>query len=187
MPNEICPMHSDEEVMGTYEGPEVGWVFTCPLTTHPQVGPYTWTRAPEPPGFDALSGIAAELGLEVRIADVLGQRPGVWVEYGVLEQDFALAYPDDWAFLIDRYGHTAIAATRYSTTSFLAGALSRLGRAGVIEIFMGPATGRWGRNGVMKYPRMLYLALPPAPHRQNQLSCDDAGVTVDYIPGQGET
>jgi hypothetical protein len=186
MPSEICPMHIDEQCEGVFLGDELGWSFTCSLKSHPEPGPYTWIREPKAPDLQALSGIAAELELDVKIVDILKQREGLWIEYGVLEHDFALAYPKDWAFLVDRYGHAAIAATQYSATSFLAGVLGRLGRAAVIDIIDGPATGRWGTDGIMKYKRLGYFALPPGPNKDSRLTCSDASVTAAYVPGQTE-
>lgn len=186
MPSEICPMHSDEQYGGLFLGAELGWSFTCSLRSHPEPGAYTWIREPAAPDIEALTGIAADMGLDVKIAEILRRRRGVWIEYGVVEHDFALAYPEDWAFLVDRYGHTAITATKYSATTFLAGVLGRLGRAAVIDIIDGPATGRWGANGVMKYQRLGYYALPPGPDKNRLLTCDDAEVTSEYVPGQTE-
>lgn len=186
MPSEICPMHSAEMCTGVFLGTELGWLFTCSLSDHPELGPYTWIREQAAPDHEALTGIAAEFGLDVKVTNVLKRRAGLWVEYGVLEHDFALTYPKDWAFLVDRYGHTAIASTKYSATSFFAGVLGRLGRADVVDIVDGAATGRWGVKAVMGYPRLGYFALPPGPDKSRTLTCDDAGVTCEYVPGQNE-
>lgn len=37
---------------------------------------------------------------------------GNWVEYGIFDRAYALAQPKDWAFLTDRYSHSAVAPKR---------------------------------------------------------------------------
>lgn len=103
---------------------------------------------------------------------------GQWVEYGVLERAYALANPKDWAFLVGRYGHTAIAAKRYTVSAFLAATLGHLSRAGVVNFHSGPATGRWSYNGTISY-----WSLPPAPDWAKRLAWADSGHEVDYLPG----
>jgi hypothetical protein len=44
---------------------------------------------PSPKGLPELTGIAAELGLDVELPRVLAGFPGVWVEYGLVEGAYA--------------------------------------------------------------------------------------------------
>jgi hypothetical protein len=80
---------------------------------------------------------------------VAGEPP---VEYGVVECRYKALNPTRYSFLLDRYGHTRIAAANYTTTSFIAGALGRLARHGDIAFGeFGPATGYWAYNSVISY------------------------------------
>ena len=53
----------------------------------------------------------------------------------------------DWKYLVDIYGHKAIASKPYTVSAFLGGILGRLQKAGAIAGFTGPATGRWRSGG----------------------------------------
>ena len=48
-----------------------------------------------------MTGIAAELGLDVELPRVLAGFPGVWVEYGLVEGAYAQCNPKDFAALVD--------------------------------------------------------------------------------------
>ena len=178
---EVCPFHADDDVAGAWVSDEVGWSFTCDRRGHPQPGPFSWLRPPEPPDIGEMTGIAAELGLDVSLPEVLKEYRGTWVEYGVLERAFAVANPEQWRFLMDRYGHTAVAAKQYTVSAFLGGVLGRLWRSGVVAGFTGEATGRWAYNRTTGY-----WALFPEPDRSSRLSWADSGFTVEYVPGQTE-
>ena len=97
---------------------------------HPLMGEYQWLVAPEPPDIAGVSGLAEELELQVELPAALARYAGRWIEYGVLEAAYAEANPKDFAQLVERYGHTAIAATRYSASAFIAATLGRLTRTG---------------------------------------------------------
>lgn len=179
---EVCPMHAMDDHTGVWVSDEVGHLFTCPRDDHPVPGLYTWLRPPPPPTVTELSGIAEQLRLDVTLPAALQEHRGTWVEYGIIEHAYALANPADWAFLIERYSHTAVAAKRYTATAFLAGVLGRLGERRTIAIHAGPATGRWAYNG-----RCGYYALPPEPGWDNRKTWADSGLTMAYVPGQVET
>jgi hypothetical protein len=128
-----------------------------------------------------LSGLAEELGLQVELPAVIAQYPGRWVEYGVVEATYAGANPKDFAALVERYGHTAIVATRYSASAFIAGTLGRLSRTGAVLFHPGPATGRWGYNG-----EISWWALAPGPGWDLRTSWEELGLSMDYVPGATE-
>ena len=178
---EVCPFHADDDVAGVRVSDEVGWAFTCDRRGHPRPGPYSWLRPPEAPDLGEMNGIAADMGLDVSLPAALREYRGTWVEYGVLERAFAMANPEDWHFLVDRYSHTAVAAKRYTVSAFLGGVLGRLWRNGVLGGISGEATGRWSYNRTTGY-----WALFPEPDHDRRLSWADSGFTVEYVPGQTE-
>jgi len=178
---EVCPFHADDDVAGVHVSDEVGWSFACHRRGHPRPGPYSWLRAPEPPDLGEMNGIAADLELEVSLPAALSEYRGTWVEYGVLERAFALANPEDWRFLMDRYSHTAVAAKQYTVSAFLGGVLGRLWRRGLVGGIGGEATDRWSYNRTTGY-----WALLPEPDHDRRLSWADSGFTVEYVPGQTE-
>ncbi len=98
-----------------------------------------------------MNGIAAELGLDVSLPAALREYQSIWVEYGVLERAFAMANPEEWRFLVDRYSHTAVAAKRCTVSAFLGGILGRLWRSGAVAGFTKEATGRWSYNRTTGY------------------------------------
>lgn len=181
MAYQICPQHAFDEVDGVWVSDEVGSQFICTRTDHAESGPFTWFSSPTPPPGTDLAGIAADLGLVVEIPAVLKKFEGKWVEYGVFEQAYALANLKDWTFLVERYGHKAIADKRYTVSAFLAATLGNLERAGVVAFHSGRATGRWVYNGTISY-----WSLPPAPDWADRVSWQDSGLTVVYVPGQTE-
>lgn len=179
---QVCPLHSLDEIEGEWISDEIGWQFTCRRQDHVRwQGPYTWFTAPSSPEVGEMSGIAADLGLSQHIPEVLASYEGTWIEYGVLERAYAVSHPDDWTFLVERYGHTAIGAKRYTASAFLGGALGHLERGGYVAVHSGPATGRWTYNRLTGW-----WALPPGPGWESRLSWKDSGLTVEYVHGQTE-
>lgn len=178
---QVCPLHAFEEVDGINISEEVGWEFTCPRQDHIPPGPYTWLSVPPPAPGTELTGIAADFGLHVELPLALSHFTGTWVEYGVLEREYALHNPNDWERLVERYGHTAIGAKRYTVSAFLASTLGHLQRQGAVDLHMGPATGRWDYNR-----QTSWWSLQPQPEWESRLSWEDSGFTVEYVPGQTE-
>ena len=179
---QVCHFHGDEGVAGVPVGTEGALEFTCPRTQgHPRPGTYSWVSYPPPPDDKLGSGLMAELGLATELPAVLKGHVGRWVEYGVVEHDYAAANPEDFARLVDRYGHTAVAAKKYTTSAFLALALGELSRRGTLLCRFGPATGRWSYNS-----QVSYWALPPEPTWDERLSWADSGLDVNYVPGSTE-
>jgi hypothetical protein len=147
MSRQVCPFHSDEDVLGVQSN-DIELTFTCERSVgHPATGPYQWTGPLEVPGLAELGGLADELGLGTELPAVIAGYSGKWLEFGVVEAAYADAHPDDFAMLVERYSHTAIAPTQFSVSAFLAGTLGRLNRAGFVLYHDGPATGRWSYNG----------------------------------------
>ena len=140
---QICHFHADEGVRGEPLGSDGTLTYMCPRSKgHPHPGPYTWLQAPAPRDVPGISGLAADLGLAVELPAALDGFRGRWAEYGVVEHAYATANPKDFALLVDRYGHTAVAAKRYTASAFLAKALGDLSRSGAVLFHEGPATGR---------------------------------------------
>lgn len=177
-----CPFHADEDVAGvpvtdgTPEAPPGTYVFTCDRASdHPSGTEHSWVHVPElkVPG---VSGLAEELGLGVDLPRILADFRGRWVEYGVVEEAYAAAHPENFALLVQKYGHTTLEKTTYSASTFLARTLGNIGRGGAIAFWWGPATGRWAYNS-----NISWWALPPAPPKDSRLSWEDTGKSMDYV------
>ena len=179
---QVCPVHADESVPGRKLGDDGSRTYVCPRSTgHVQPGPFTWLYVPPPKALPELGGIAAELGLDAELPRVLAEFPGVWVEYGLVEYAYAQRNMKDFAALVDRYGHTAIKASRYTVSSFLAGTLGILSREGLVLFHPGPATGRWDYNHWISW-----WSLPPAPDWDRRRSWESTSPSMDYVPGSTE-
>lgn len=179
---EVCHFHADEDVAGVRINDSGEHSFTCPRTTgHPVAGTYSWLVAPEPADLPGLSGLAQDLGLHVELPAVINLYPGRWVEYGVVEAAYALANPKDFGLLVERYGHTAIRAKRYTVSAFIAATLGRLSRSGDVLFHAGPATGRWDYNS-----QISWWSLAPGPDWKQRTSWLDLGKSMDYVPGNTE-
>lgn len=179
---QVCPFHSDEDVIGTASGGDGSIIFRCDLTRgHPQPGPYSWVQAPEPPDSAGIGGLAETLRLDIELPKALAVHRGQWIEYGVLEATYAGANPADFAELVERYGHTAVTPTRYSASAYLAFTLGRLSRDGSVLFHVGPATGRWSYNS-----EIFWWSLPPAPSWTDRVSWAALEQSMDYVPGSTE-
>lgn len=179
---QVCPLHVDEDVVGSPFGDQGTYVFTCDRKTgHVVPGPYTWMQAPEPPNEQGLSGLADELRLDIELPAAIAGYHGRWIEYGVLEAAYAAAKPGDFAMLVERYGHTAIKETRYSASAFLAATLGHLSRRGYVLFHDGPATGRWHYNS-----QISWWALTPEPNWQQRISWAELGQSMSHVPGNVE-
>lgn len=179
---QVCPFHADEDLVGQPTDDRGGYVFTCGRTSrHPGPGSHTWLYVAEPPGIDGLTGLAEDLGLDARLPAAIGHHPGRWLEYGVVEAEYAAANPDAFALLVDRYSHTAIAAKRYTSSAFLAATLGRLSRSGHVLYHPGPATGRWAYNSGISW-----WALPPEPDWDNRVSWAELERDMSHVPGSVE-
>ena len=167
---QVCPFHGDEDILGVATGDQDGSLtFTCPCVKgHAQPGPHSWLHVPQPEGLPSIDGYAAELGLATELPAAIGQHQGTWIEYGVAERAYALRCPDDFAAIVSRYGHKAIAPKQYTASAFLAGVL------GVLSLARhGPLP-----SGPCHWPLVL--------QRKNQLvgSCTAARL-ADILPVMG--
>lgn len=180
---QVCAFHADEGILPVQLQDEAGSLeYTCTRAKgHPTQGPYTWLTVPAPSALEGLSGLANELNLQVELPAALSAHKGSWVEYGVVEQAYAQQNPQDFATLVKRYGHTAIASKPYTVSAFLAKTLGDLSRHGSVLYHGGPATGRWAYNSAISW-----WALPPEPAWSTERSWKALGCTVQYVPDQAE-
>jgi hypothetical protein len=156
-PRQVCPLCGiDDDVLSMPRGAGDEWDFTCTGSMgHSE--PYSWIVHVED-GLDGRSGSMSELGLYEDLPACL--RVGEpWVEHGVVEHRYKVLRPDVYfGELLPLYGHVAIGPTRYSTSTFLAQALSHLLREGAVAWQYSRRTGFW------TYAQQIsYWALPPAP------------------------
>ena len=180
---QTCAFHGSEDVEGMPTGMGNGELsFTCDRKTdHPEPGPRTWLQLPEPPDIPGIGGLAAELRLDVELPAAIAAQHGRWVEYGVVERAYAHNRPDDFALIVERFGHRAITPTKYTASAFIARALGDLSRWGHVLYHPGQATGRWAYNSDISW-----WALAPAPNWEDRLSWADACLAFDYVPGSTE-
>jgi hypothetical protein len=180
---QICRFHAHDDIAGVPTGAGDGSrAYTCTRTTgHPQPGPYTWLHVPELSHGSLGGTLAEEYGLYAELPAALAAYRGRWVEYGVLEHAYAANHPDEFADLVARFGHTAIEASRYTVSSYLARTLGDLSRAGSVLFHPGEATGRWSYNS-----NISWWALTPEPLWSSRVSWADTGHSISYVPGQVE-
>lgn len=182
-PYQCCQFHTDEDQL-TKVGAEDGWHLTCHRTDgmHPVPGaPYIWLAPKQSDNESRASGLTAELGLFDELPAVLSHFSHQWVEYGVLEAAYADTRPDDFDQLVQRYGHTAIAAKRYTASAFLGRALGEITRSGSIHGRMAPPTGRWSYNS-----EISWWSMDPDTALESSISWADQGRSMSYVPGSTE-
>lgn len=139
---QLCPLcvHEDEV---TVEFIDDEWVMACESQRHM---PIEWRpREQYQNSRTGRSGLGEELGV---YEDLLACVHGRSVEYGIVEYRYSERNPETYKALVVRYGHKALAPTKYSASVFLSRALGQLWREGLIAGFWAPATGYWRYNGV---------------------------------------
>ena len=182
---EVCPFHADDDVLGVASGNGDGsLIFTCLRTNgHPQAGPHSWLRVPEPDDVAGVDGFAAELGLAVELPAAVKDYAGLWVEYGLVERQYALRRPDDFAAIVAKFGHNAVAHKDYTASAFIGRVLAALGRTGAVLYHDGPSSGRWSYNSGISW-----WSVSPAPEWDDaRLSWADAAHDMRYVPGATES
>jgi len=183
---QTSPLHRFDDIVGTpVEDPPGAYEYVCTRTDEQHPRPRVWLEEPKSSGPQGLSALALELGLEVALPSVLQQFDGRWVEYGVVEQAYAMAEPAGFQVLIDKYGHRRRTLaqgnepSRYTLSMFLAGTLGQLAKKGYVEYHSGPATGYWGEY----LGKVSWWALPPGPEwtPEHRLSVVGSGASMDYV------
>lgn len=176
-----CPLHGDEDILGVATGSQDGSLtFTCPRASgHPQPRPHSWLYVPQLESEPGIAGYAAELDLASQLPAAIAEYQGTWIEYGVAERAYAMRCPEDFAAIVARYGHKAIASKHCTASAFLAGVLGVLSRQGALLYHLGPATGRWSYH-----EKISWWAVAPAPDWNSaRLSWAQGGDSISYIPG----
>lgn len=126
-------------------GPGV-WEYRC--SAHPDWQLVVDASAKPIPEW---SGVMGELGLYDDLPNCVD--PGEpFVEYGVVEYRYRSRFPDSWAKVRERYPYRDVDEYReYTASAFVAAALGRLEREGVLVKRSGRATGYWSYNGEVSY------------------------------------
>jgi hypothetical protein len=136
--NDLGPTEFDEDTQT--------WRYECPDCVGLD-GPLTLEVAAEGRGRHRLgsgSGVLNELGVNDSVREALGMRPGVFVEFAVLEHLFATVDEQAYRELVERYGHVAIKPDSNTASWMIGRAVWALKHAGeVVTRTMRRGTGRW--------------------------------------------
>ncbi|MDQ3643831.1 MAG: hypothetical protein M3450_20765 [Actinomycetota bacterium] len=172
---QVCPTCAHDDDVAVMPLPDgLAWQYSCSSVRH--ADPYLWTVTAEA-RLDLWGGITAELGLYDDLPRCFSSGEQ-YVEHGVVEHRYKLLRPDVYFDeLVPRYGHVAQGPRRYSTSSFIAGALGRLYREGVLAWQWGSATGFFQYNG-----QISYWALKPAPDDGELLTWESFARRDDLDP-----
>jgi hypothetical protein len=136
----VCPICGYDDDVKRLKVDDV-WIMTCENRAHL---PFEWTPKVTAPGPQSYrSGLGEEWGV---YDDLLYCVDDVLTEYGVIEYRFWKRAPKTYDFLVRRYGHRAVAPSKYTASSFLGGALGQLWREELVTGRWGPATGYWSYN-----------------------------------------
>lgn len=176
---QVCPLHSDEEIEGSKQS-DGSLLFECRRRGH-LVDPFVWLHTPLPEGIQG-DGVMADFDLFDRLpAALTAVSKDCWVEYGLIEREYARRHPMDFDELVRKYGHTAIASKNYTVASLFVQALSLAAKRGKVLCRWHVATGHWAYN-----EKILWFATgPQVPQDSATMSCvDDEGYDVcEYVPG----
>jgi hypothetical protein len=119
---------------------------------HPPEG-YVWEPTAEKTGVTRGDGLGAELDIWDKLLECVPP-DGLSHPYGDVEDQFFDRYPNDAAFLQDRYGHAWRNGKRsgqYSMSAYLSRRLGELAEEGLLGVHWGPAEGPWSYNGRISY------------------------------------
>lgn len=148
---QFCPFHASEDVPGKLL-PDGTYSFTCERTQgHPTSGQYNWLHDPVSEQVGGLTGLAEELGLATELPAALASLGEGWFEYGLVERTYARAKPQDFALIVERWGHTALQHKQYTCSAYIAGTLGRLAKDHHVHYRPGKGTGRWDFNQPISY------------------------------------
>ncbi len=143
----MCPLCvlDQDHLVTTYVGDGV-WLHTCNNPDVHDKQPYSWQDTPEGRLNDfEYGGYTEEWGVYDDLRECLRDTTQ-FLEYGVIEHLYKLRNPQRYAFLVDRYGHTKLAPSHYTASSFLGAALGRMLRFGDVLHQSNKATGYWSYN-----------------------------------------
>lgn len=116
------------------------------------------------------------------LAEIVNEYKGRWVEFGVIERDFALKWPDGFRRLVAAKGHLSDPASTHpkSSSEYLGKRLSEAARQGLIAHVRHEGTGQWKRPDIGWYSAL------PAPEWSpdvNTYSYADSRIKwADYVP-----
>jgi len=150
----MCPLCvlDQDHLTTTYAGDGV-WMHSCDNPAMHPDAPFIWQETPGGHLDDLeYGGLSDEWGVyeDLRECFTAGEP---FLEYGIVEYRYKHVNPSRYAFLVERYGHTRIAPSRYTTSSFLAAVLGRMLRHGDLLHQTGRATGYWDYNSRISYVR----------------------------------
>lgn len=146
----VCPFHADGDTQGKKLA-DGSWEYVCDRSGHPHGGEWRWLEVPPPPDGDGLGGFAEEYDLARELPAAVQSLGEGWFEYGLVERAYALARPQEFGEMVERWGHTALADKRYTVSSYLARVLGQLSRDGAVGYHGGVGTGRWSYNSDISF------------------------------------
>jgi hypothetical protein len=142
---------------------EASGVAVCNGPGHP------WERVWEPPKHLPVArhglpgGIAADLGLHEDLPELLVA--GEWADTAVVEYRYGIAHPENYEWMLDRWGHVAITPRKYSVTSFIGSTLGDLSRHTNVAYKSGRGSGFFHYNSSIGF-----WTLMPVPDKSVDLS-----------------
>lgn len=159
----VCPTCGSDVATTWIKAPDgAGYVYTCFASyAHDKEGQISWVADPLK-GGDAPTGWTTE-GITTNLVDpileILKGLPPTWIEYGVIEYQLFLDYPDLFAQHVAERGHVITGQWQATASSVrFPTALQRLERIGAVTHKFDTATGEWGYN-----QEVSYWALVPEP------------------------
>lgn len=185
---QVCPFHSDEIIRPIRTASETAeYTYRCSRKNHPVTGPFEWPFVPEPEraSSDTMS-LGLDIDLPVAVRTAVEKAGREWVEYGLVEREYALAQPAAWNNIIARYDHTyfydSAVVTRaelpYTGSMYLARTLGALSGRGALGHRSAPGTGRWAYNNPISY-----YGLPGGDPFSSLATWEESGVSMtDYMP-----
>jgi hypothetical protein len=120
-------------------------------------------------------GIAVDLGLYDSLPKCLSV--GEWAETGVVEHRFGTDHPEEYRWMVNRWGHVCQGPRRYSVTSFIGSTLGALSRATNV-------TGKFGRgSGFFDYNTSIGMwTLEPVPPSTEEMTWAKQAVEIGCSP-----
>lgn len=154
-----CPKCFDDYgVLPREPNPDGGYFYTCTnKKKHDPVGDYEWIQDPQDPTLVAhgSSDVGATSDLLNPFESIINGLPEAWYEYGVLDYELRLQYPDLFGRHVHDAGHRAMQSGLRSTASstHFRPALTQLARRGVLQRRFAAATGAWAGGQISYWAR----------------------------------